>query len=126
MLRYTAAIAAGGTGRELTLLAGEKGARTRLLSADTAARIREMMSYNVAAAYGTWNFPGLALCAKSGTAETGDGSSHAWFTGFLDDPAHPYAFVVVAENAGSGLGHAGPVANAVLQRAVALADGTTS
>ena len=76
------------------------------------------MSYNVQAHYGTWNFPGLNLCAKTGTAEVGDGTSHAWFTGFLLDDAHPYAFVVLVENGGSGLSVAGAVANAVLQEAV--------
>ena len=76
------------------------------------------MSYNVQAHYGAWNFPGLNICAKTGTAEVGDGTSHAWFTGFLLDDAHPYAFVVLVENGGGGLGVAGPVANAVLQEAV--------
>ena len=57
--------------------------------------------------------------AKTGTAEVGDGTSHAWMTGFLNDPEHPYAFVVILEHAGGGLANAGPVANAVLQAAVA-------
>ena len=52
------------------------------------------------------------------TAEVGDGTSHAWFTGFLLDDAHPYAFVVLVENAGGGLTNAGAVANTVLQAAV--------
>ena len=39
-------------------------------------------------------------------------------TGFLNDPEHPYAFVVLVENAGGGLANVGPVANAVLQKAV--------
>ena len=51
-------------------------------------------------------------------AEVGDGTSHAWFTGFLLDDAHPYAFVVLVENAGGGLTNAGAVANTVLQAAV--------
>ena len=77
------------------------------------------MSYNVQSSYGTGSFPGLKICAKSGTAEVGDGTSHAWFTGFLADDAHPYAFVVVVEHGGGGLRQAGPIANAVLQAAVA-------
>ena len=52
-----------------------------------------MMSYNVTAAYGgEWTFPGLNVAAKTGTAEVGDGTSHAWMTGFLNDAEHPYAF----------------------------------
>ena len=119
LLRYVCAVANGGTAHEPTVLLGESGGKTRLLSADTADALKSMMHYNVAAVYGTWNFPNLNLCAKSGTAEQGDGTSHAWFTGFLDDEAHPYAFVVVIEGAGGGLANAGPVANTVLQAAVA-------
>ena len=123
MLRLSAAIANGGMAAQPTLLCGEKADLTRLLPADTAQQIKSMMNYNVAAVYGQANFPGLTLCAKSGTAEVGDGTSHAWFTGFLDDEAHPYAFVVLIENGGGGARNAGPVANAVLQKAVQLSDG---
>lgn len=119
MLRLTAAIANGGTVREGSLIAGESGKSAKVLSPDTAEKIKDMMSYNVAYSYGAWNFPGLSLCAKSGTAEVGDGTSHSWFTGFLDDEAHPYAFVVIIENGGGGLSGAGAVANTVLQAAVA-------
>ena len=124
MLRLTAAIANGGKAAEPTLLSGEAVNETQLLSADTAERLKAMMNYNVAAAYGAGNYPGLRLCAKSGTAEVGsDAAPHAWFTGFLDDPDHPYAFVVLIENGGSGARVAGPVANTVLQKAVQLSDG---
>ncbi len=61
--------------------------------------------------------PGLSVCAETGTAEVGDGTSHAWFTGFLDS-GKPLAFVVVVEHGGGGLSTAGRVANAVLQKAV--------
>ena len=94
------------------------GSTTSLLSTATANKLRDMMNYNVSAHYGTNRFPGLNLCAKTGTAEVGDGTSHAWFTGFLLDDAHPYAFVVLVENAGGGLTNAGAVANTVLQAAV--------
>ena len=118
LLRLVGAVANGGLAVGPVLLAGERGGTERLLPAETAETLKAMMGYNVAWGYGAWNFPGLKLCAKSGTAEVGDGSSHAWFTGFLDDPDHPYAFVVVLENGGGGLRNAGPVANAVLQAAV--------
>ena len=121
MLRLSAAIANGGTAAEPTLLCGDSAGKTRLLPSDTAEQVKGMMNYNVAYSYGEWNFPGLRLCAKSGTAEVGDGTSHAWFTGFLDDPDHPYAFVVLIENGGGGAHNAGPVANAVLQKAIQLA-----
>lgn len=123
LLRYVAAIGNGGKLAEPTLFAGGSRKETKLLDADTAQTLKSMMNYNVAYAYGAGSFPGLTLCAKSGTAEVGDGSSHAWFTGFLDDAEHPYAFVVVIENGGGGLRNAGPVANALLQAAVKSTDG---
>ena len=36
----------------------------------------------------------------------------------MDDPAHPYAFVVVIEHGGGGLRNAGEVANTLLQAAI--------
>ena len=120
MVRYVSAIANGGSVYEPTLLGrGKLDKETELLSASTAQKISEMMNYNVQNAYGSWVFPGLNVSAKTGTAEVGDGTSHAWMTGFLNDPEHPYAFVVILEHAGGGLANAGPVANAVLQAAVA-------
>ena len=120
MVRYVSAIANGGSVYEPTLLGhGSLDKETELLSADTAQKISEMMNYNVQNAYGSWVFPGLNVSAKTGTAEVGDGTSHAWMTGFLNDTEHPYAFVVILEHAGGGLANAGPVANAVLQAAVA-------
>ena len=121
LARYVAAIANGGSVMEPTLLGhGSLDRATELLSSDTAARIAEMMNHNVQTAYGgQWTFPNLNVSAKTGTAEVGDGTSHAWMTGFLNDPNHPYAFVVLVEHAGGGLTNAGPIANQLLQAAVA-------
>ena len=118
MMRLSGAIGAGGEVTEPHILLDSKSDSSRILKADTALKLRDMMNYNVVNGYGSWNFPDLKLCAKSGTAEVGDGTSHAWFTGFLDDTEHPYAFAVIVENAGGGLTHAGSVANIVLQEAV--------
>ena len=68
------------------------------------------MANNVAKTYGQSQFGSLAVCAKSGTAEVGTGSPHAWFAGFLNDSEHPLAFVVLVETAG-------PIAAKVLQQA---------
>ena len=82
--------------------------------------IASMMNYNVVYHYGQNRFPGLNISAKTGTAEVGDGkAAHGWFVGFLNDEAHPYAFVCLVENGGSGLGAAGSVINTVLQAAIA-------
>jgi peptidoglycan glycosyltransferase len=43
---------------------------------------------------------------------------HSWFVGFLDDEAHPYAFVTLIEHGGFGLTRAGRITNEVLQWAV--------
>ena len=99
MVRYVSAIANGGSVYEPTLLGhGSLDKETQLLSAETARQISEMMNYNVQNVYGTWTFGGLNVSAKTGTAEVGDGTSHAWITGFLNDTAHPYAFVVILEH----------------------------
>lgn len=118
VLRLSAAIASGGTVREPTLLKDGKSEKTAVLSASTADWLGDMMRYNVVSSYGDWIAPGLPLCAKTGTAELGDDASHAWFTGFLQDEAHPYAFVVVVEHGGGGLHAAAPVAAAVLDAAI--------
>ncbi len=91
----------------------------RLLDETTADALKAMMRYNVQTSYGDDNYPGLNLCAKSGTAEVGgDMSPHAWFVGFIDNEETPLAFVVVVENGGWGSQTAGTVANTVLQEAV--------
>lgn len=119
MLRYVSAIANDGVllGPQL-VRDGSTGSAERLLKAETAQALQRLMHYNVINGYGAERFPGLELCAKTGTAERGDSSSNAWFVGFLADEAHPYAFVVMIERGGSGLGAAGSAANEILQFAV--------
>ena len=74
------------------------------------------MRNNVLDHYGQEQFGDLPVCAKSGTAEVGsDVQPHAWFTGFVDDPDHPYAFVVMVENGGWGSKTAGSIAAKVLR-----------
>ncbi len=87
----------------------------RLVSEKTAEILRDLMSYNVEKTYGTKRFPNMELCAKSGTAEVGEGKTpHAWFAGFLQNEDAPYAFVVLVENGGGGSSVAGTVAGKVL------------
>ena len=119
MLRYVSAIANDGVllGPQL-VRDGSTGTAERLLKTETAKDLQRLMHYNVVNGYGEYRFPGLALCGKTGTAERGDGSSNAWFVGFLADEVHPYAFVVMIERGGSGLGAAGSAANEILQFAV--------
>jgi len=89
-------------------------------SRTTCQALRQMMRNNVIATYGAANFDDLPVCAKSGTAEVGEGHSpHAWFCGFLDDPDQPLAFVVLVENGGSGADVAGTIAAQVLRQVAA-------
>ncbi len=95
-----------------------KSKTKELVNSDTASKLSDMLRNNVESNYGTSNFPGLDICAKSGTAQTAGEDPHAWFTGFLRDKDHPYAFIMLVENSGFGQEVAGKVANQVLQKAV--------
>lgn len=118
-MAYVGAIANGGVRVTPHLLAGETGARSRVLSASTAAAVASMMRNDTLVNYGDGRYPGLQLCAKSGTAQLSAGQApNAWFVGFLNRSDCPLAFAVVIENGGSGSQAAGPVANTVLQAAM--------
>lgn len=132
MLRFVGAVANDGKAVSLNLVesfatkAGKmldldfNARETPLLSSETASKLKSMMRYNVKEQYGDYNFKGLKLCAKSGTAQIDSVDAHntAWFAGFMDDPENPYAFVVLVEHGNSGSGTAGPIANKVLQALV--------
>ena len=86
-----------------------------LISDRTASKLADMMAANVEKTYGARRFPNMDICAKSGTAEVGEGKTpHAWFAGFLRNEDAPYAFVVLVENGGGGSSVAGTVAGKVL------------
>lgn len=125
-MRAMGRIAGGGTGAEPYLMAkitrGEKAAyeaksetSSRALKAETAAKLTEYLRNNVATMYGDWQFGGLNVCAKSGTAEHEGETADAMFAGFCVDENCPLAFVVFVENGGSGSAVAAPIAAKVLQ-----------
>lgn len=131
MMTYMGAIANGGTAAvprlilDITTPSGIPTSWQRteetdtLVQASTASQVKEMMKNNVVQTYGTDRFRGLDIGAKSGTAEVGgDKRPNAWFAGFLDDPEHPYAFIVLVENGGGGASVAGEIAATVLQACV--------
>ena len=120
MLRLVCAIANGGVCVEPSLLIDDEPAVTSpLMDPSTANELKALMEYAAIDHYEReTNFPGLDICAKTGTAELGDGNSHSWFVGFLDSEEHPYAFVVLIEKGGSGLANAGALTNTLLQQAV--------
>ena len=131
MMTYMGAIANGGTAAvprlilDITTPSGIPTSWQRteetdtLVQASTASQVKEMMKNNVVQTYGTDRFRGLDIGAKSGTAEVGgDKRPNAWFAGFLDDPEHPYAFIVLVENGGGGASVAGEIAATVLRACV--------
>ncbi len=87
----------------------------RIMSASTAKTVGEFMRSNVEEKYGDSNFPGLKVCAKTGTGETGgDQKPNAMLAGFVQDPEYPLAFIVFVENGGYGASVCIPIASKVL------------
>ncbi len=113
-LHFVGAVANGGEGVMPFLVRSVKaGGKTtyeaaavssqRIMSTETAQTLKELMRNNVVSNYGAGNFPGLTVCAKSGTGEVGgDSTPNALFTGFVADEQYPLAFIVVVENGGFG------------------------
>lgn len=86
-----------------------------VMSNDTAAVLRQYMRYAVEYKYGADNFPGMTVCAKTGTAEKdGEKASNAMFAGFVTDEAYPLAFVICVEDGGYGASACIPIASKVL------------
>lgn len=96
----------------------------RLMDEDTAEALTGLMRNNVTSQYGDDNFPGLTVCAKSGTAEVGgDQKPNATFAGFCTDEEYPLAFMVVVEDAGSGAKTCIPIISEVLAACKEMMDG---
>ena len=102
-------------------IATNKDGDTNMLSAETSMKLQQLMKaaaiyYDSSYGISVGNLP---FCAKTGTAERGDGKDEtAWFVGFTEDPNHPYAFAVVIEEGGSGATAAAPVADAAVSALV--------
>jgi len=87
----------------------------RVVSEETAELLREFMRNNVESKYGDENFPGLTVCAKTGTAEVGgDKKPNAMLAGFVADEEYPLAFIVCVEDGGYGKDVCIPIASIVL------------
>ncbi len=115
MARLCAAIANGGVVREPCLLLGGSCGSTRIMSGETAAFMDECMSYTASTHYPFMS--DMDAGAKTGTAELGDGTAHAWFVGYLRSGA-PLAFAVLVERGGEGYSQAGSIAHTVLEKAL--------
>ena len=126
-LTFVGAVAAGGKGvlPHLVQKASSGGIAgytasavkgERLMSAATAKTVQEFMGFNVVDKYGSENFPGLTVCAKTGTAEVGgDKKPNAVFTGFVQDEQYPLAFIAIVEDGGYGREICLPMISKVLE-----------
>ena len=134
-MTFMGTIANGGKGVEPFLVSsvarGEEmvyeakaNATDRIMSQTTAEKLQSYLRNNVQIIYGDGHFPGLTVCAKSGTSQLGGGQkSNAMFSGFLLDEKYPLAFIVVVENGGYGSATCVPVLAPVLQECRAVLDG---
>ena len=125
-MTFMGTIAGGGTAAEPyivsrvsrgddTVYEAKTTATDRTMSAETAAILTELLANNVTASYGSSNFPGLTVCAKSGTSQVGgEKTSNALFAGFVADEEYPLAFIVVVENGGYGASTCVPILSKVL------------
>lgn len=93
----------------------EPALERRLMSAKTAETVAQFMGNNVQNKYGADNFPGLAVCAKTGTAEVGiNKRPNAMFAGFVSNSELPLAFIACIEDGGYGAQICIPVMSRVL------------
>ena len=134
-MTFMGAIAGGGSAAEPYLMErifhGEETAYEAqstmgeaIMSAELAQTLAEYLRNNVETVYGAGNFPGLTVCAKSGTSELGGGKRpNAMFSGFVTDEEYPLAFIVVVENGGYGANTCVPILSQVLAQCKAVMDG---
>ena len=125
-MTFVGAIAAGGKGVQpylierimsggITTYHADALKGERLMSAATAQTVAEFMGFNVTDKYGSDNFPGMTVCAKTGTAEVGgDKKPNAVFTGFVKDEQYPLAFIAIVEDGGYGREICVPIMSKVL------------
>src|SRR4029077_6822323 len=96
----------------------------RAISPDVASTMRDMMIGVVT--HGTATrvaLPGVQVAAKTGTAQTGNNTSHTWMVAFAPADAPRVAVAVIVENQpnvseATGGVVAAPIARAVLQAAL--------
>lgn len=108
-MTFVGAVAAGGKGVDPYVVQQVSGYRAktvtnqRIMAKETADILKEYMAFNVTDKYGSHHFPGLTVCAKTGTAEVGGGKKpNAVLTGFVADDAYPLAFIAIVEDGGYG------------------------
>ena len=95
--------------------------RARPFSFAAAQRVKKMMRAAVRRGTGRpCDVPGLDVCGKTGTAQTGKGADHAWFTCFAPEASPRLVVTVLVEGGGFGAKAAAPVAREILLEAQRL------
>ncbi|GHU68655.1 peptidoglycan glycosyltransferase [Clostridia bacterium] len=98
----------------------------KVLDEGRAAILKEAMVATVQAGSASQaSINGYRVGGKTGSAEVSSDKTvptHAWFTGFIDDPQHPLAICVLIEGGGSGASAAAPLARDILREAIRLND----
>jgi peptidoglycan glycosyltransferase len=94
----------------------------QVLDGQTAGIIADFMRQTVESGTATRAaIDGLRVGGKTGSAEVSDNKeieTNAWFTGFIQDDAHPYAIAVVIEGGGAGANMPSELAAKALKKAV--------
>lgn len=115
----TCAIADDGVMLSPTISADAKPElRARVFKIESATAVRKMMRDTVR--FGTakgCEIAGLDVCGKTGTAQTGNGDDHAWFTCFAPMNSPRLAVTVIVEHGGFGAEAAMPIVREFLLEA---------
>ena len=119
---FTAAIANDGACVKPTLSAAAKPMlHARPFPFAAAQRVKRMMRSVVRSGTGRkCDIKGMEVCGKTGTAETGRGRDHAWFTCFAPEASPRLVVTVLVEGGGFGAKAAAPVAREILLEAQQL------
>ncbi len=112
MLMLVSSIANDGVYVHPTVLFENNTSSTRLMDSAVANDLSNLMRQNVSNYYGDYRFPSdMQVAAKTGTAEVGDDKEpNSWIIGFSQNEDTPYAFSIVVEEGGFGIGAAGTIA----------------
>lgn len=106
-LASVAAAVTGGVWHQPYVLVEDGPGTSRSLATGAAERLRTAMRRVVTDGTGTpAAVDGVEVLGKTGSAEAGDGVTHAWFVGVVDG----VGFAVLVEGGGSGGQVAGPIA----------------
>jgi len=90
---------------------------TRVMTPQTASTARQAMYTGVQSGWANGAaIPGWVVGGKTGTAETGRGTNHAWFIAIMgkDAGSPQYAICAMIENGGEGSSYAMPIAKRVM------------